>query len=198
MTYENAQSTILLATHCCACGRALRDAVSVEAGMGPDCRANHGYNDEPQGPADWTRTMAILDGIVEVAAVNPAQTPRKACNVLVHRAACMPRTDRTAIVEAIAALGFRTLAVALAEGAGECVTVDRVECDGRSFLAVRTPFAPAFNADLRTARIGARWNPERRAWMVPTDDRARRGLWATMCAQFAGAALVTADGVRRI
>lgn len=41
-TYENAPATIMLATHCAACGRALVDAPSVEAGMGPDCREKYG------------------------------------------------------------------------------------------------------------------------------------------------------------
>jgi hypothetical protein len=37
-TYENAPATKLLATHCACCGRALVDAVSVETGIGPECR----------------------------------------------------------------------------------------------------------------------------------------------------------------
>ena len=38
MSYENAVATKMLATHCVACGRALVDAVSVEMGIGPECR----------------------------------------------------------------------------------------------------------------------------------------------------------------
>lgn len=41
MTYENAKATKILATHCCACGRPLVDAVSVELGIGPDCRKKY-------------------------------------------------------------------------------------------------------------------------------------------------------------
>ncbi len=40
--YENAPATKMLATHCCACGRPLVDAPSVESGMGPDCRKKYG------------------------------------------------------------------------------------------------------------------------------------------------------------
>ena len=119
-TYESAPSTILLATHCACCNRPLRDAVSVEAGMGPDCRDKHGYNEEPACAPDWATAMRELDGFVAIADVNPTLTPRKACNVLVHQAACQPRTMRAPYVAAIAALGFTTLAKALAEGAGEC------------------------------------------------------------------------------
>jgi len=35
----------MLATHCAVCSRPLVDAASVEAGMGPDCRDRHGYDD---------------------------------------------------------------------------------------------------------------------------------------------------------
>jgi hypothetical protein len=38
MSYVNAPQTELVATHCAACGRPLVDSVSVEVGMGPDCR----------------------------------------------------------------------------------------------------------------------------------------------------------------
>ena len=41
MSYENANATKVLATHCCACGRPLVDSVSVQSGMGPDCRKKY-------------------------------------------------------------------------------------------------------------------------------------------------------------
>lgn len=37
MSYEDALSTQLLATHCGMCGRPLRDPQSIERGIGPDC-----------------------------------------------------------------------------------------------------------------------------------------------------------------
>lgn len=45
MNYENLRSTKLLATHCICCGRALRDAASVEYGVGPVCREKYGFNE---------------------------------------------------------------------------------------------------------------------------------------------------------
>lgn len=45
--YENAPATKLLATNCACCGRALVDAASVDAGMGPDCRAKYSFVDGP-------------------------------------------------------------------------------------------------------------------------------------------------------
>lgn len=44
MSYENAPATTLLATNCACCGRALVDAKSVEAGIGPDCREKYGVD----------------------------------------------------------------------------------------------------------------------------------------------------------
>lgn len=38
MGYENSASTLMLATNCVCCGRPLVDAVSVEMGIGPECR----------------------------------------------------------------------------------------------------------------------------------------------------------------
>lgn len=41
MSYENAPATKLLATACACCGRDLVDAVSVETGIGPECRKKY-------------------------------------------------------------------------------------------------------------------------------------------------------------
>jgi len=62
MSYEDATATKLLATHCVCCGRPLCDAVSVELGMGPECRK--GYD---AGMGDESRTKA--NEIVHAAAV---------------------------------------------------------------------------------------------------------------------------------
>lgn len=50
MSYVDAATTRLLATHCCCCGRPLVDAISVELGIGPECRAgkNEGITAEQQ------------------------------------------------------------------------------------------------------------------------------------------------------
>lgn len=99
MSYENATSTRLLATHCVACGRPLRDADSVEIGMGPICRKKY---------------MPAYDGL------DPEV--KKKANTLVHEAGVLA-TDRTRenvkriiqIGEEIKALGVPTLAAKLAD-----------------------------------------------------------------------------------
>ena len=45
MTYQTDPNTRRLATRCCICGKALRDAKSVEMGIGPTCRSRHGFAD---------------------------------------------------------------------------------------------------------------------------------------------------------
>ena len=45
-SYETAPATRMLATQCAVCARPLLDAVSVETGIGPHCRAKYGFNVE--------------------------------------------------------------------------------------------------------------------------------------------------------
>ena len=190
MSYEDAPSTKLLATHCAVCNRALRDAVSVEAGIGPDCREKYGYG-EAQGLANWDAAMVALDGLVAVADCNPTMTPREACNLLVQRYAVSTfAVEKPAFVAAINALGFTRLAVKLAEGGAGRVEVTK--CGDR--LAVKTPYRPEFVDALKAARVGARWDREGKVWTVPTDERARRALWGVLRSTFAGALLTNAVG----
>lgn len=42
MSIQNAAALSMLATHCAVCRRDLRDPVSVELGIGPDCRKKYG------------------------------------------------------------------------------------------------------------------------------------------------------------
>jgi hypothetical protein len=55
MGYENAPATTLVATNCACCGRALVDAVSVETGIGPECRKKFGI---PSDASEDARTEA--------------------------------------------------------------------------------------------------------------------------------------------
>lgn len=210
-TYENAPSTKMLATHCCACGRALRDAVSVEAGMGPDCRERHGYG-EPQAPADWDVAEQVMlaaetDGDAQhegyVAVVSEArgtQNAHRAANVLVHHAACVDRSERKPFVATLAALGFHALASALARAAGEMVSVEGPVPDARGprYVVRQSRFDRAFADALYAARIGARWDRERKAYLVPADARAQRELWRVMREHYAGAMLDANGKVRGI
>lgn len=72
MSYETATSTILLASSCLCCGRPLRDAVSVETGVGPVCREKFGYYAEA---TDEARTIA--NGLIHEAAVSATTNDRR-------------------------------------------------------------------------------------------------------------------------
>ena len=195
MSYETAPATILLATRCACCGRPLVDAISVETGVGPECRKRHGYNDA-QGEPDWSNTMLVLDGIVAVADVNPTMAPRAAVNVLVHAVACTGPLDVgfDARVAAVRALGFTTLADKLVEHAAGKVEVHAVPAG----LAVTTPYNEAFVAALKASRCGARWDRPSKVWTVPADPAARRALWGALRVHYAGALLVTDTGTSRV
>ncbi len=94
MTYLNDPNTARLATNCCLCGRPLRDATSVEVGVGPICRDKAGYG---EGPTDQ----------------------RAAVNKLIHRAGVAAEDGKVGAVLATAteidALGFAKVALTIRE-----------------------------------------------------------------------------------
>lgn len=117
MSYENAPATKLLATACACCGRALVDAVSVETGIGPDCREKYGVT------FDTTN-----DAHVEA-------------NALVFQVARKGMTAESArpIFDRLAALGFSVLADRIAKRFRTEVT--RVDVE-----ALRAEYAKKLNA----------------------------------------------------
>lgn len=46
MTYADGPTSKLVDAHCAVCARPLTDAVSIELGIGPVCRADHGFDNE--------------------------------------------------------------------------------------------------------------------------------------------------------
>lgn len=195
MSYENAPATEMVATYCACCGRPLVDAVSVETGVGPECRKRHGFDDS-QGPADWGRAFASIAELPEeikqaVAIACAEMNQRRAANVLVHFIA-VHQDDRLAVAatEAVSHLGFTKLAERIAKRVG-CV---RIEQEGDELL-VRTPYSDDFNASMRRVP-GARWDREAKARRVPVESK--RALWVAMQRAFAGCMVVSAKGAARI
>lgn len=90
MSYENAPVTKMMATHCCACGKSLANSKSLEAVMGPDCRAKY----------------AVTVDVTEAA--------NDEANVIMHRLAklkrFLDRADVIAACERLRELGFVSLA----------------------------------------------------------------------------------------
>lgn len=123
MSYENATATKLLATHCVCCGRALVDAVSVELGIGPECRKGYdaGLDDES----------------------------KKKANEIVHAAAVMAQTGHVEKVveysKELKELGFDKLSIKVARRFKK--VADRrvkaeivIEKADNGMLRVKTPF----------------------------------------------------------
>lgn len=185
-SYENAPATLLLGSSCACCGRPLLDAVSVEAGVGPDCREKYGYGDA-QGDADWALASTLLGGELAPALAGVwTLDAHTAANILVRAVAsaavALPR--RGACVAALAALGFGKLAARLLVRAHGIV----VEDAGSGQLRVRAPFSPELNEAIRRVP-GQRWVAADKVRTVPATSRA--ALWAVLKAVFPAGTLVS-------
>lgn len=148
MTYESAPGTLLLASQCAVCARPLLDAVSVETGIGPDCRKKHGYT-QPDLAVDALAVIAALaaslpgEVYLELASKTDA---REAANVLVHRIAAEQTGPLvSAYVTALSKLGFVKLSERIAKRIGK-VTVHE---DGEGFWVIDTPFNESFVSAVR-------------------------------------------------
>ena len=194
MSYINAAATQFLSSNCACCGKALVDADSVQAGVGPECRKLHG-RDVPTRPADWFAVRTILANFGSELGAPEAlitdETPATAhriANVLVHRFAREFRTARW-IPDALHALGYDKLAARCARrarvklGAVTAPTkvevrietrTDRWTWRGREYsrevLAVTSPYHPGFVGAVKSLP-GRRWDAEARVWTVPADQR---------------------------
>ena len=197
-TYLDDPATALLATDCAQCNRPLRDAVSVEAGIGPDCRKRHGYG-QAQGEADWTAVESVLAAHPDLAAVLAAHRgdAHRLANVLVHRAACAHRDERAPHAQAVGALGFTVLAAALARAPG-----------GRGGRALRRPTGGQgpvqrdLNALVRSLRIGPGGTGRPRppsvwAWWCPPTSLPARRCWER-CGRRSQAVAVSPKGVTQL
>jgi hypothetical protein len=213
--YVNAAATKLLATHCACCGKPLVDADSVQAGVGPDCRAMHGRDVQTCTP-DWTAARTILANFgSELGAPESlitdesAATAHRVANVLVHRFAANFKTARW-IPDALHALGYDKLGARCAKRArvklgavtapvaGEvriASRTDRWTFKGKEYsrevLAVTSPRDERFIAAVR-ALPGRRWDADAKVWTVPADQLT--ALWAAVRGCFAGLPLVSAKG----
>lgn len=185
MGYENAPATALVATDCACCGRPLVDAVSVETGIGPVCRAKHGYSDA-QAPADWARARTAIGELA--ALLGDCSDAHRAANMIVHRIACEQGSPAVpSMIAAVYSLGFQTLALRIA---GNLTAAIRVTRDSSGLLAVKAPFSEAFNANVRRCR-GQRWDGARKVRTVPASERT--ALWGALKASFPAGTIVAGE-----
>lgn len=185
MSYETAPSTLLVATNCACCGRPLRDAVSIERGVGPDCAEKFGYA-EAQGPAQWNRATHLLSAAGVQLPEGWAKDAHAVVNKLVHLAACQQRKAPLALAGAVTALGYAKLGARLVERIKEEATIV-VERVGEE-LSVKTPFSREFNREV-VYIAGQRFDRAAMRRVVPASARVE--LWAALKKAFEPGTLVS-------
>jgi hypothetical protein len=154
----------MLATDCAVCGKALRDALSVDLGIGPDCRKKYGYNVE----------------------IDPEA--RKTANKIIHAIACERSADapnRRGIIdmiEQVRALGLADLATILAQRLSTVEISTRP--DGR--IGVDVAYSEETVAALR-AVPGRYWDRDAKLTTYPAQREVKNALWATLRRLFPGA-----------
>jgi hypothetical protein len=184
MSYENAPATKLLATHCACCARPLVDAVSVEAGVGPDCRKSHGYN-EAQAEPDWDAVKALLVSLFpthpefslegldaseaswRLGGLHTRALANKLVYLLARQASGLDfdRDFTAQLVNAIAALGYKKLSARLVKRLAVVVIAEEA---GR--LTVDTPWSPQAVETFRKIS-GRKWDPEAKLNTFPVSAR---------------------------
>jgi len=155
--YENAPQTLLLATNCAACNRPLCDSVSVNAGIGPECRKKYGYNDDATPEARAEANQIVWSIAVAGSTVSSVE------------AACR-----------LAELGFGKLARKIIERTADIV-IELSSCG--TLYMVTTPYNEAATSDFRNIP-GRRWLKALKENHIPVTSR--RQLWNALCAHFTG------------
>jgi hypothetical protein len=174
MSYTEAPSTTMLATHCCVCGRPLRDVASVEAGIGPVCAKD--------------QDLAALTGV-----------DRAIANRLIHAASVALSTGDGAKVldcaDALRGIGAIKCATRIVEASVGAAVI--VEAAG-AMLRVTTPYMADWPESLRRhVPSGARtWDRAAKAWVIHPDARVQ--LWTAIRETFDGFPLVTPKKIGRV
>jgi hypothetical protein len=183
--YENAPATRMLATHCAVCGRPLVDAVSVDVGIGPDCRRKYGFDQ----PVDEAARAEANKLVYQVALANSGldgQVRRDAAGFAVAEAA-----------QKIRALGFEKLAARILERA--CPV--RVEVVGGR-LVVHSPYSEVWQEAVRRVP-GRHWHGKDCSCSWGGSDKkvnlfpltSKRELFAALCRAYLGVVAYGPKGV---
>ena len=182
--YRDTKSHKLVPTHCAACGRALTDATSIEAGVGPVCRKKYNYEDAPVvGPDTAAMVKSAIEDLGEtaekVAKALENGDSRRAANVLVHHIACNQK-ERSSLNAAYALnkMGFEKLSNRVASRIVD-ITVNH---EGDK-LVVDTPYDPKFVQKIQA--ISSRsWDSDRKVNVFARKDKV--ALWEAMKECYSG------------
>ncbi len=202
--YEDAVSTKLLATHCCMCNRPLRDARSVEFGIGPICEAKFGTSAEVGEPDMALLGMGLAMAPLEMRASihkNVLKDDlRGATNKAIWHAAMAASytgPDWKVVIAAaekiaagcgypLTAARFRSFYVE-GQRAGSDIKLVRV---GPGMICAQTPYNTDFIKAVK-AVPGRRWVGASKVWCVPEDKLTH--LIAALSVAFAGQLMLDLD-----
>jgi hypothetical protein len=166
--YVNAPATQMLATFCAVCGRPLVDAISVETGIGPECRRKHGYN-----------TLVPED-------------VRAEANQLVHAIAVQQEGLTVAQAAArLRAIGFGKLADTIQKRVSDVLILD----DGLGNYKVAFRYDDVIVRDFSRSVPGRRWlarETGEKMWFVPKG--AKMMLLGWLKRNYQGAVIVGPKG----
>lgn len=167
---QHTEYTPKVASHCCACGRTLKDATSVEFGLGPTCRKKYQYEDAYPIDEGMKLQLAVFltDSAIPVALATKIgeacldDNSRRAANLLVHVASTESALAAIQSAQALRLLGYEALASKVQ------LRLAKIQISVEySYLVVQTPFNPLFLHELRSIP-GRKWDFTRKVNVVPT------------------------------
>lgn len=188
-----------IATTCCVCGIGLKDATSIEFGIGPVCRRKYRYEDAlPISPetAEQVAQYALHHFPAEfndkLAPALLRDDSRRAANLLVYFASAEQGEAAVHSARALRILGYVELAERIEK---RLVGVHLTRKDGK--IAVASEFSELFIAEVK--RLGGRWSgkPEK-VWLLPETPETAAALWDALKRAYPGAVAIGPKGVFRI
>lgn len=167
---QHTEYTPKVATHCCACGRTLKDATSIEFGIGPVCRKKYQYEDAYPVDEGMKLQLAVfltdsaipagLAGRIGEACLD--DNSRRAANLLVYAASTEGAQASIEAAHALRLLGYETLAIRMQQRLAKIhISVEY------NHLIVQTPFNPAFLVAMRNIPH-RKWDFVRKVNVVPS------------------------------
>lgn len=189
MTYSTvtAARITLLATHCACCGRALRDATSVEFGVGPVCRKKYLYEDAlPVLPETLKSLGKVVRGAVDSSISETVWThlvkddSRSAANLLVKFIAVHQKDVKSIpAIRVLNMMGYTELADRIEKRIACAIEVLVQE----TTVTIKSPYDKGF-VTLVKGITGRKYNPETKCWSVPSSEKG--ALWGAMLKSFPG------------
>jgi Family of unknown function (DUF6011) len=167
MSYMNAPATNMLATNCACCSLPLVDAVSVETGVGPECRRKHGFA-KPDTEVGYTAACTLVSEVPEAAEILAGTTTvRELVNRLVYRIARDQSGPHVITwTNAVRALGYAKLAARIAKRLAEV----EIDTDGAVYVVRARRFSDEHLAAMRSVP-GRRRDRESGCDRVPLSSR---------------------------